>query len=416
MASNKPLPKTQLELSNDSINPLLSRDKNPLPNPKRREYQRTVKDDDVKNYSTGLRDIDEAIFYYFNNVIKPSVIQNGKKIEVPIVYGSPERWASVQKDGFYRDRNGKIQTPLIMIKRDLVEKNRTLSNKMDANNPNNFYIFEKKYSTKNNYDRFSTLTNREPIKEYQAVVVPDFVDITYSCIIFSEYVEQMNKLVESINYASDSYWGDPQKYKFRAMIDSFTTTTEIAQGQDRTVKTTFTLKLLGHIISDAINTQLQGSRKFFSKSSVSFGFETVTDLQNIDATTRNISKTNAGFSRFYDKAGETLNLINIAESMTAEQKAYVSLQKIYSSRSSPVTVNTGTSTLTWLGITLAPIPSGFPALTKQNFQVFINGLIVENDAIDSIEEVSGNMVVIFNNTLNFSIEASDEYTIIGKFN
>lgn len=420
MANNKPLPKTQEQLSNDSITPYTNEDKNPLPNPKRREYQRSVKDDDVKNYYTGLKDIDEAIFYYFDTVIKPSVIQNGKKIEVPVLYGSPERWASVQKDGFYRDRNGKIQTPLIMIKRDLVEKNRTLSNKMDAHNPNNYYVFEKKYSSKNNYDRFSVLTNRQPIKEYQAVVIPDFVDITYSCIIFTEYVEQMNKLVESINYASDSYWGNPQKYNFRAMIDSFTTTTEIAQGQDRTVKTTFTLKLLGHIISDAINTQLQGNRKFFSKSSVSFGFETVSDLNSITATNRNIAKTNAGFSRFYDKAGETLNLINIAESMTPEQKAYVSLQKIYSSTRTPVTVDANAGTISWTTLSFATPPIGFPnPPDKETFQVFINGLIVEREAIISIEETAGSapVVVTFDlNELEFSISSTDEFTIIGKFN
>jgi len=38
------------------------------------------------------------------------------------MYGSPERWKAVQKDGFHRDKNGKIQAPLIMFKRDSVEK------------------------------------------------------------------------------------------------------------------------------------------------------------------------------------------------------------------------------------------------------------------------------------------------------
>jgi hypothetical protein len=31
----------------------------------------------------------------------------------------------------------------------------------------------------------------------------------------------MNKLIEAINYASDSYWGDPESFKFKASIDSF---------------------------------------------------------------------------------------------------------------------------------------------------------------------------------------------------
>ena len=100
-------------------------------------------------------------------------MQNGVKINVPILYGSPERWAAVQKDGFYRDKNGKIQTPLIIFKRDSIEKNRTLGNKLDANSPNNFAIFEKKFSKKNIYDRFSTLVNRDPVKELYGVIIPD---------------------------------------------------------------------------------------------------------------------------------------------------------------------------------------------------------------------------------------------------
>ena len=118
----KPVPKSQAELLQKEIKPVLSTGKPPVPNSKKRENQRTVKGDKTKRFTVGLRDIDETIIYYFNNVIKPSVNQNGSKINVPILYGSPERWKSVQKDGFYRDKNGKIQAPLIMFKRDSVDK------------------------------------------------------------------------------------------------------------------------------------------------------------------------------------------------------------------------------------------------------------------------------------------------------
>ena len=108
----------------------------------------TRKDDTIQDISIGLQDHDEAIAYYFNNVIKPSVIVNGDRTPVPIIYGSPERWKSVQKDGYYRDKEGKIQTPLIMFKRDSVEKRRDLGNKLDGNNPQLHYIFSKQYSRK----------------------------------------------------------------------------------------------------------------------------------------------------------------------------------------------------------------------------------------------------------------------------
>ena len=104
------------------------------------------KDDTVQDVSIGLQDHDEAIMYYFNNVIKPSVIVNGDRTPVPIIYGSPERWKGVQKDGYFRDKEGKLQVPLIMFKRDSVEKRRDLGNKLDANNPQLFYTFQEKYT------------------------------------------------------------------------------------------------------------------------------------------------------------------------------------------------------------------------------------------------------------------------------
>ena len=418
MSNNKPIPKSQKQLSEDSRDPYLNSGATPSINPKRRELQKAIKDDDGKRFNIGIKDIDEAIFYYFQNVIKPSVIRNGRQVSVPVLYGSPERWKAVQKDGFYRDRNGKVMTPLIMIKRDSLEKNRQLGNKMDANSPLNFGIFEKKYSKKNVYDRFSVLSSREEVKEYQGVVIPDFVNITYSCIIFTQYVEQMNKLVEAINYASDAYWGDPNKFKFRAMIDSYTTSTELSQGEDRTVKTTFSISLLGHIIPDSINTALQGAGKFFSKAAISFGLETVSDIATVDRNRYSIARTNSTTSKFYDKAGETLQNILIEESMTAEQKTYVSLQKIYSSTNTAVNVDDTGGTITWTSLSFATIPTGFPnPPDKDTFQVFINGLIVEEEAITSIVDSGSGVVVTFNlGQLGFSISDTDEYTIIGKFN
>ena len=53
------------------------------------------------------------------------------------------------------------------------------TNKLDANNPNNLHVFEKKYSQKNTYDNFNILNNRIPKKQFYAVVVPDYVTITY---------------------------------------------------------------------------------------------------------------------------------------------------------------------------------------------------------------------------------------------
>ena len=236
-------------------------------------------DDDVADISIGLQDHDEAIQYYFDNVIKPEVVMNGNRITVPLMYGNPERWNAAQQKGAIRDRNGKLQLPLIMFKRNSVERRRDLGKKMDANNPQLHYTFQRKYTNRNQYDNFSVLQGREPQREFFAVAIPDYVMIKYSFIIWTDYVAQMNKLVEAINYASDSYWGDSEKFKFNAKIDSFTNKVELAQGKDRMVKTDFGLTLQGYIIPDAMNADIHSHpKKFFSKSTVIFNTDTVSSF------------------------------------------------------------------------------------------------------------------------------------------
>ena len=244
------------------------------------------KDDKVRDVSIGLQDHDEAVMYYFNNVIKPSVIINGNRTNVPVIYGAPERWKSVQKDGYYRDKEGKIQVPLIMFKRDSVEKRRDLGNKLDGNNPQLHYIFQEQYTKRNQYDNFSVLQNMIPQREFHAVVVPDFVKLNYTCTIWCDYVAQMNKLIEMINFTSDSYWGDKERFKFNAKIDTFSNTTELQQGDNRIVKTDFGLVLQGYLVPDSINKELaKKPQKYFSKSTVVFNSE-LSVLPSVDTMTR----------------------------------------------------------------------------------------------------------------------------------
>lgn len=290
-----PIPKSQLEISNDYVQsrqtygvpnefiPLPStadnRTNEQVVNPARAS-QISVADDTSKPFTIGLRDIDETIKYYFDNVIKPVVSQNGARVAVPVIYGSPERWKSVQRDGYYRDKGGKIMAPLIMYKRTSIERNRNMTSKIDADFPQTYAVFQQKYSAKNSYNQLSVLNGATPVKEYQAVVIPDFVTLNYSCMIYTYYMEQLNKILEAINYAADSYWGDPQRFKFRAGIGSYQTITELNSGQQRTVKGSFEIKMNGYLIPDVIQKDLNAIKKFSSTSKIVINEETVEKLTN----------------------------------------------------------------------------------------------------------------------------------------
>jgi hypothetical protein len=282
----KPIPKTQKQLSKEQHIPTYPQagnpnDFNPTPT-NNRALNTTFKGDTTKPFSVGIQDIDEAIFYYFENVIQPTVIQNGNRLPVPVIYGSPEKWKSYQKDGYYRDQNGRIQAPLIMFKRNSIDKNRQIANKLDANNPQNFGVFTKRYTQRNAYDNFKVLNNRIPQKDYYAVVMPDYLTVTYTCIAFTYYVEQLNKIVEAMEYASDAYWGNPQRYQFKAAIDSFGFQTELVENDERIVRSTFDIKINGYIIPDILQKDITALKKFSNKTKIIFGIETTdnTDIIN----------------------------------------------------------------------------------------------------------------------------------------
>ena len=299
----KPIPKTQRQISISQQEPYVppagavgfSPTGNPnseKPFKENRGAQVSYRGDNTKPLELGFKEIDEAIFYYMDNVIKPSVIQNGQRLNVPFIYGNPERWKQIQKDGFYRDRKGKIMMPIIIYKRNSFEKIRNIGNKLDANNPNNVQIFTKGYSVKDAYNNFDLLNNRKPKKDYYAVIIPDYVKITYDFVISTYYVEQLNKLIENINYASDSYWGDPERFKFNATINNFATPVEIVQGGERTVKATFSLELYGYLIPQNIQKSMTSISKYSNKSIVNISNETVSTLHTPSPHPRTIIEPN----------------------------------------------------------------------------------------------------------------------------
>jgi len=298
--SRKPKPKSQKEISNNQINPYVFPETgesfgNPnIPSDYRqftdkeqngvgfnRSEKLSSKGDKVKPFTIGLQDIDESIMYYFKDVIRPYVYQNGVRTPVPVIYGLPEKWKSVQKDGYYKDKNGAIMSPLLMFKRDTIEKNRSLSNKLDANNPNVYASWQSVYSQKNAYSNFNVLTNRKPVKQFIVQVVPDYVTLMYTCVVQTYYFDQLNKIIEMINYASDSYWGDPERFKFKASIDSYSTNIEVADNTNRIVKGTFTIKLAGYIVPDTIQKDIDSIKKYNTKAQVIVTSETVTNINDV---------------------------------------------------------------------------------------------------------------------------------------
>ena len=140
MARSKPIPR---KVRRD-LNSIAIRDDYNRANQLRRD------DDKVQNISNTIMDMDGAIMYYFNEVIKPSVVENKETLKVPVMYASPERWFAIQKQGFMKDKRQQLITPAIVFRRTGMERNENMpADKLDANKPNNFQTFQQKYSQNN---------------------------------------------------------------------------------------------------------------------------------------------------------------------------------------------------------------------------------------------------------------------------
>ncbi len=247
--------------------------------------------DDQKDFTISLYDIDETILTHLEQM-QLQVEDAGKQIKVPISFGSPERWTSSQRDGYFRDKQGKVILPLMILKRTDSAKDDTLQ---FFNRYLNASVI-KLYSSKNKYTKFSVLTNGEhnaPVNEVYNVVVPSHMLLTYHFIIWTEYVEQMNKLVEAIRFNTGDYWGSRKGFRFRTKVDSYSHTTEIKTGEDRIVKTEFDLTTHGYILPDTMQ-QLERRRntfqKMFTPKKIIMGVEVVATGYNIAQLDKNREK------------------------------------------------------------------------------------------------------------------------------
>jgi len=366
----------------------------------------SVKDDNIRDYKIGIQDFDEALMYYFQNVLKPSVIQNNTRINVPILYGSPENWKTVQSDGYYRDANGRLLAPLIMFKRRSITQNRTLGNKLDGNSAKNIQLFKKKYSKRNIYGNFNLLNNRNPEVEYVASITPDYVTVEYDCLVWTYFIEQMDSLVESINFASRTYWGDPTKFQFYSSIESFEESINYEVGEDRAIKNSFSLTLNGYLIPDSVNKSMAAINRVFGVSQVVFGLET-TDGSAETISTKKLTKKSLSKATVQD--GTNIIINGGAGGLDSAVGIYLSTNK----QVTATYVNSTTVTFPygWLSA-----PSPLPENGPENFTFFVNGMYVEPTSIVSFVTFGNTSTLIINPTLlTYEFEANDVIIGIGKF-
>jgi hypothetical protein len=367
MARNKPVPRSQRKIIT-------------------RASQLRRDTDNVKDVSVSLMDMDSAIMYYFENVIKPQVVENGETIKVPIMYASPERWFAVQNTGFMRDRKRQVILPAIAFRRTGMEKDETIPvDKMDPEDPKLHWWFERKYTDLNRYDAFSVQQGITPQREYYNVAVPDYMILSYDFIIWTAYIEQMNKLVERINWSAGSYWGEPNQMRFRTNIDSFTDSTEVSD-RERIVKTEFSVTLKGYLIPEAYN-ELVGPhtiQKYLTPKTLVIN-----------------SETDVGVQSFMDQLSGGETFPDAAQAVTAGGTATFTL-------SSPLTISSGT------GVTILNEGESFDGSQALTHEISIGQSVASSSNVIFNQVTASSALVIGSSTFT-GTGLDTDLTVSGDF-
>lgn len=392
MPQNEPKPKPQVDIVRNTETKL------------NRSLEQRRDNDNVKDLTIKLVDIDTAVLYYLENIVLSNIKDNGNSFKVPIIYGSPEKWKSAQADGYYKDKDDKIQIPVVIFRRTSMSKNRDLSNKVDANSPNVYQEFVKAWSPLNKYMPFAVLNNMFPVKEFYSVIVPEYVTLSYEFLIWTDTIEQMNDIIEAINYSEGAYWGEPNRFKFRTRIDDYTNTTELNSDNDRMIRTAFTLTLNGYIVSDSLNRALANK---IPKTQSSKEFVVTSEIDGL--TLEDLILQSRGIGGKKQSTGNATGIQQPVSNNSALTYLQTNITKTADTIVAPDTAIINNSS-----ILLAPYP--LAPTTKDNFAVLVNGDAVPASYVISISQVSTTVVVVLDTAgLGYSLDSGDIVNVIGKF-
>lgn len=380
--------------------------------------QRSKVGSNFKTKNISIVDVDTAILRYLEEK-NLSVTVNGTKKQIPIIYGSPERWKQAGKNGYIKDQKGQVQVPLIIFKRNSLGRRDDLINRF---NKNQRITYTTGYSNKNRYDKFSQQIDLKPTQEIYKVRVGDFVQMEYEFIIWTEFVSHTNELIEQLNWNSDEYWGIDGGPKFKSSIDSFSTDTGVTGGEDRLVRTNFSLTvkayLLPEIEDDTDDEQViksYSTQKTVLFQEIETELTKVTSQEQLDKLLQGRTDYNVvnQIGALFREDNFTNNATQRAKNLEFDQ--VLGFVSYFDTRTATIT---SPNTAVFQNSTLKPVPSvNYLVFDNEDlFQIFINGVFVPATVWSYVDDGT-NITFTFNTSLlNYTLDSStDEIRGIGKF-
>ena len=362
---------------------------NPLRENLNRAEQVKVTKQDLKQ-SVSLFDIDYAMMSYLEDTALPTLDDNGKALKIPVIYGNSERWKGAQRDGIFRDNKGRIQLPLMMIRRNSITKDES----MPMLNRHVSYPTVTKYSKDNRYDRFSLMgTSVKPKYELYNITMPQYVEVSYQCMAWTSYTEHLNKVIEQLQFAG-SFWGDKDKFKFKVSLSDFEVINEVGEGTERINRIEFSLAVKAYLLPEKFDGQNTIKKSFSTKRVVMSTEVDVTGNGRLEGLLTTPSA-------YYDNK-DLIDFLSLNNS------------KI---------VDGGINIATFTGVKLIQAPAQLSGVitsgltyegNSYDIKLYINGVRYYQTAHFTVTSYTNNTLTLALSP-GFSVDSGDEITITGKF-
>jgi hypothetical protein len=94
--------------------------------------------------------------------------------------------------------------------------------------------------------------------------MPDYVEVNYECMVWTSYTEQLNEVIEQLNFAS-SYWGDRDRFKFRTSVSEFNVVNEVGEGSERINRIEFSLNVNAYLLPEKFDGENTTKKGFSTK-------------------------------------------------------------------------------------------------------------------------------------------------------
>ena len=363
--------------------------------------EQTRRDDDiVRTPQRTAYDIDYAIKWYIENDIRPQVTVAGQLYPVPVIFANGEKWDNVRRLGYLRDEKGMLQSPAIMLKRNSIgERDTTRGLDVNRQQPGNHIIGKSKYNARNRYEDtlFPIPTNNIQSEQLFVIDIPKYVTIMYDIMLWCDFTVQMNELVDQILPFNRFSWGN-EGNKFPVSMAEFSFETVNTIGEDRLVRCTNSLTVLGTLLS-AHETRLETIKKMYSVKKVSFDIVVTDNIFQSTAIPQQLLATQAG----------TIIIDNIPIQITPELMNYLTnLTDQLATYVNPTTVT--------VNAYAAINPLTFAIANVNEFDVYINGQYIDKICYAwTPSDVNAQTIVFDTNILGYTIDATDAIIINGRW-